>query len=236
MKPDRTALDYLELFRSGSWFRATPADFQERLLRLGVLRTLKTGQHLFSRGNLPSGLYGVVDGAIRLRSLGASGREALLKFLEPPSWCGEISLFDGLPSIHDAIADAPSVVVHVPHAPLAALLAEQPGYWFEFGRLMAQHMRLTLLSIDEVAHEAAPIRLARRLLLIAQNYGDLHAHSSRVIEVRQEELAMMLTISRQTTNQILKQLEAQGIVGLRYGEIEILDLEKLREVVAGGNG
>jgi len=233
MKPDRTALDYLELFRSGSWFRATPADFQQRVLRMGVLRTLKTGQHLLSRGSLPAGLYGVVDGAIRLRSLGQSGREALLRFLDPPSWFGEIGLFDGLPLTHDAIADVPSLIVHVPRGPLEALLKEQPGYWFEFGRLMAQHMRLSLLSMGEVALEAAPIRLARRLLLIAQNYGDLHGHSTRVIEVRQEELAMMLSISRQTTNQLLKQLEAQGIVGLRYGEIEILDLEKLREVVAG---
>ncbi|MET0402210.1 MAG: Crp/Fnr family transcriptional regulator, partial [Cystobacter sp.] len=181
----------------------------------------------------PAGVHGVVDGAIRLRTLGPSGRESLLKFLEPPSWCGEISLFDGQPLAYDAIADVPSVVVQVPPGPLTALLKDQPGYWFEFGRLMAQHMRLTLLSIDETALESAPIRLARRLLLIAQNYGDLHGHSSRVIDLKQEELASMLCISRQTTNQLLKQLEAQGIVGLRYGEIEILDLEKLREVVQG---
>jgi CRP/FNR family cyclic AMP-dependent transcriptional regulator len=38
----------------------------------------------------------------------------------------------------------------------------------------------------------------------------------------------MLSLSRQTTNQLLKELEGQGIVSLRYGEIEITDAERLR--------
>jgi CRP/FNR family cyclic AMP-dependent transcriptional regulator len=32
---------------------------------------------------------------------------------------------------------------------------------------------------------------------------------------------------RQTTNQIPKELESQGILRLTYGEIEILDLQRL---------
>jgi len=44
----------------------------------------------------------------------------------------------------------------------------------------------------------------------------------------QEQLALMLSLSRQTTNQILKDLQGQGILHLSYGEIEILDIERLR--------
>jgi len=39
----------------------------------------------------------------------------------------------------------------------------------------------------------------------------------------------MLSLSRQTTNALLKDLQAQGIVRLGYGEIEILDAQRLRE-------
>jgi hypothetical protein len=35
-------------------------------------------------------------------------------------------------------------------------------------------------------------------------------------------------LSRQTTNQLLKDLQGQGILNLKYGEIEILDAERLR--------
>jgi hypothetical protein len=39
---------------------------------------------------------------------------------------------------------------------------------------------------------------------------------------------MMLNLSRQTTNQLLKELEARRIVKLAYGEVEILDAAALR--------
>jgi hypothetical protein len=45
----------------------------------------------------------------------------------------------------------------------------------------------------------------------------------------------MLSLSRQTTNRLLKLLETQGIVHLRFGEIEILDMEKLRSAAVAGN-
>ena len=50
-----------------------------------------------------------------------------------------------------------------------------------------------------------------------------------MLQLPQEQLALMLAISRQTTNQILKELQAQGIVQLTYGEIEILDLQRLQQ-------
>ncbi|MCB2569562.1 helix-turn-helix domain-containing protein [Listeria monocytogenes] len=44
---------------------------------------------------------------------------------------------------------------------------------------------------------------------------------------------MMLSLSRQTTHQILKDLEAQGILQLSYGGLEILDLAGLRAAPHG---
>jgi len=39
---------------------------------------------------------------------------------------------------------------------------------------------------------------------------------------------MMLSLSRQTTNQILRDLEERGIARLTRGEIEIIDFRGLR--------
>ena len=45
----------------------------------------------------------------------------------------------------------------------------------------------------------------------------------------QEQLSLMLAISRQTTNQILKDLESRHLVRVQRGEVEILDLTGLRK-------
>ena len=71
-------------------------------------------------------------------------------------------------------------------------------------------------------------RLARRLVLSAERYGEWHDRSSRVVDLKQEQLATMLASSRQSVNQALKELEARSYVKLAYGHVEIVDLDGLR--------
>src|SRR5690606_10767033 len=89
-------------------------------------------------------------------------------------------------------------------------------------------LRLTFSLIEDMALLPVGPRLARRLALMAEGYGQLETRRGRTIELGQEELAHMLGTSRQTINQHLKELEARGLVALSYGEIEILDLPALR--------
>jgi len=93
--------------------------------------------------------------------------------------------------------------------------------------LMSQKLRLTFIHLEQLSLMPAPTRLAHRLLMIAHGYGEIDP-PRRLLQLPQEQLASMLSLSRQTTNQMLKDLQGQGIVSLGYGEIEILDIERLR--------
>ncbi|MGY4535395.1 CRP/FNR family cyclic AMP-dependent transcriptional regulator [Pseudomonas sp. TE3786] len=222
------SLPYLSLLRTGHWFSTLPAALQDELLGSAALRRLQGGERLFHRGDQPCGLYAVVEGAVRVGAVSVNGKEALLTLVEPPYWFGEISLFDGQPRTHDAFAEGPTVLLHVPQAVLTALLQRQPAYWRDFALLMSQKLRLAFIALEQISLLPAAPRLAQRLLMIADNYGE--GDPRRVLHLAQEQLALMLAISRQTTNQILKDLQAQGIVRLTYGEIEIVDIQRLREV------
>lgn len=218
---------YQARIREGHWFANLPCALQDALLEAAQVLHLKPGQALFRRSDKPSGLYAVLDGAMRIGAVNRAGKEALLTLIEAPYWFGEISLFDGQPRTHDAFADSSCTLLHVPQARLLALLKRHPEYWRDFALLMSQKLRLAFIALEEMSLLPAAPRLARRLLLITENYGE--GEPRRVIHLAQEQLALMLAISRQTTNQILKELEAQGILRLTYGEIEILDLPRLRE-------
>ena len=217
---------YRACLQGGHWFSALPTALQDALLAAAQVQRLDAGQRLFRRGDPPSGLYAVVEGAMRIGAVNAQGKEALLTLIEAPYWFGEVSLFDGQSRTHDAFAESPCTLLLVPQATLLALLERQPQYWRDFALLMSQKLRLAFIALEQMSLLPAAPRLARRLLLIAENYGE--GEPRRVIHLAQEQLALMLAISRQTTNQILKELQAQGIVRLTYGEIEILDLPRLR--------
>ncbi len=212
---------------TGHWFSNLPPALQDALLAAACQRQLESGQRLFCRGDPPCGLYAVLEGAIRVGAVSRDGKEALLTLVEAPYWFGEISLFDGQPRTHDAYAEGPTRLLLVPQAELLALLEREPRYWREFSLLMSQKLRLAFIALEEMSLLPAAPRLARRLLLMAEGYGE--TGERRNLHLAQEQLALMLALSRQTTNQILKELQARGALRLTYGEIEILDLQILRQ-------
>ncbi|WP_434675694.1 Crp/Fnr family transcriptional regulator [Pseudomonas sp. D3-10] len=211
----------------GHWYSHLPAELQHSLLDMSRVRRLAPGQRLFQRGDAPCGLYAVLEGAVRIGAVSEQGKEALLSVVEAPHWFGEICLFDGQPRTHDAVGVGQCTLLHLPQAALLAFLEAQPVYWRHLALLMSHKLRLTFINLEHLSLMPAPARVAHRLLMIAEGYGEIEP-ARRVLPLPQEQLAMMLSLSRQTTNQILKDLQGQGIVHLSYGEIEILDIERLR--------
>lgn len=212
---------------AGHWYSHLPAELQNSLLGMSRVRRLVPGHRLFQRGDPPCGMYAVLEGAVRIGAVNEQGKEALLSVVEAPHWFGEICLFDGQPRTHDAVSVGQCTLLHLPQAPLMAFLQEHPVYWRDIARLMSHKLRLTFINLEHLSLMPAPVRVANRLLMIAEGYGEIEP-ARRVLQLPQEQLALMLSLSRQTTNQILKDLQGQGILNLKYGEIEILNAEGLR--------
>lgn len=225
-------LRYRPQLESTPWFRSLPVELRDYLVSHATLLRLEKGEPLYRCGDPSYGLYAVLEGALSVGTVGVDGKEALLAVLGPTAWVGEISLFDGLPRPHDAIAASRALFMHVPEAALQRLLETAPRYWRDFALLMAQRLRLSFRNVESLTLMPAAQRLASRLLMIAEGYDGLHATQSR-IRLSQDNLASMVSLSRQTTNQLLKTLESQRIVSLKFGEIAILDIERLRAASVG---
>lgn len=234
---------WLALLQAGVWFAQLSPTLCDALMGAARVRTLGSGEALFRRGDAPCGLYAVLEGAVRISGTGGSrddSREVLLTLLEPPHWFGEISLFDGQPRTHDAIAEGATRLLQLPQPALVQLLAREPAYWREFGLLMSHKLRLAFVALEEVASLPLAQRLARRLVMMAEGYGvrrdaqqGVHRRS---IAVSQEQLSMMLAVSRQTINQNLKELESRGVLRLSRGGLEIADMAALQRLAGHAGG
>ncbi len=217
-------LNELELaaLRADPWFVTLTGAQQQQLLSLGRKRQLSAGQPLFSRGDAFCGIYVLLDGQLLISGLHQSGRQALLTLLTPGQWLGEIALFDQKPRTHDAAALQETVLWHLPKAALQQLVHADPLWWQAFGQLLTSKLRQVFIELEDRAVLSAAQRLARRLVQLSQQQAD--------IPLQQEQLGQLLSLSRQTTNQLLRQLVAQGLIQTQYGGITVLNRPALLQL------
>jgi CRP/FNR family cyclic AMP-dependent transcriptional regulator len=208
------------------WFAALSTEQQQQLLAQARLVQLDAGQRLFSRGDAFDGIYVVLSGALLIAGVHSSGREALLTLVEAGDWIGEIALFDRKERTHDATASTACQLLQLNNNALQQLLVSDPLWWQKFGQLLTEKMRLVFQALEDMSLLPASVRLARRLLMLCR----LHQQDERyLLPLQQEQLGQLLSLSRQTTNQLLQQLVAAGVIRTSYAEIEVLNLALLKQ-------
>ena len=219
------------------WLSSLPDQVLEALASMCHIKSLNQGQLLFAKGDAPNGFYCVISGKMRVSSYTADGKEALLTWLEPGQWFGEISLFDGLPRTHDSHAQINSQVLVIPSNEFAVLLEKYPELYKHIVVLLCQKLRQSFNLLEDTASLSTKGQLARRLILLCNNpkmstsrtMPDDQEALTR-ITVSQESIASMLNISRQTVNKLLQELQKNQVITLNYGHIDILDMAQLESL------
>src|SRR5262245_2815332 len=223
-------LQQLAVVKSGEWFAALDPSFQRDVLDFSRVMVLAAGEPVFRRGDPSNGIYGVISGAVRFGAVAPSGRESIVGLAEPPQWFGEIALFDDGARTHDAWADVTSTLLHLPLRHLTKILADDPAGWRHMGRLLVRKLRIALSLLEDMALEPPKVRLARCLINLFEGYGERKTEQPRSVRVSQERLGMMLSLSRQTINELLQQMEQEAIIQCQRGGVRILDPGRLKDV------
>ena len=69
--------------------------------------------------------------------------------------------------------------------------------------------------------------------LVQELRGLARAAGGDGIALRQEDIAAMIGVSRQTLNKALKAMEREGVIALEYARIRVVDAEGLRRLGKG---
>lgn len=207
------------------WFGAIPPAEQAALLREARVVEVHAGERLYTAGDPPNGLWAVLAGQVRLKGYSANGVELLALILRPATWFGELSMLDGGPRPHDAIAFGDSRLLKVPIAGFVRAAEAQSQLYRHLGLLVCRHQRSALAFITQNVAQPVRARLANTLARASDG------EAGRV-RLRQDELAALVGVSRQSLNRHLRTFEAAGWVALGYAELRVLDRGALRAIAA----
>ena len=193
---------------------------------------MEASHHVFRLGDPPAGLYAVLQGEVRLISYPSSGRERMSLRLLPGDWFGELSILDGGPRSHDAVAHERSRLLFIGRMAFEAAVRETPELVRDLARLLARRLRQAVTHADTMAFQRLRVWVARMLLSLkpARPDDDAAAGTPWHLNVTQDELAEVAGASRQAVNRELKNLETEGHLELKYGSLLIHDWLGLEEV------
>ncbi|MDP3079358.1 MAG: Crp/Fnr family transcriptional regulator [Brevundimonas sp.] len=215
---------------SDAWLGALPSDTRAALLGAARIRAVDNGAAVYRAGDPGDGLHAVLEGEIRLIGHSEAGRRLGYLILRPGDWFGEMSVLDGKPRFHDAIAFGPSVVLHVDSTRIDAIAAAHPRFDRAIGALTCQHQRAALAFVEQALTASTEARLAFILTEMAGRYGrPVGAGVAIDLRLSQEDLAALVGVSRQSLAALLGRLRRERVIETRYARLVVLDLETLQQ-------
>jgi CRP/FNR family transcriptional regulator, cyclic AMP receptor protein len=195
----------------------------------GIPRSFRRGSALFSAGDTAQRVFLIERGWVTLRVATPDGREVILGLRGPGDLVGELSTLDGEPRTTAALAVDDVEAVVAPADVLTTALARDPDLAHELLRLLARRLRESDRQRLELAELDTLARVARRLLELAERFGEPSAEGLRVeLPLSQEQLASWCGCSREATIKALRTL--REVAGITTGRrtVTLRDPELLR--------
>lgn len=199
------------------------------LARIGAeLKTLRLarGEVLFQRGDHPPGFYIVLEGQLKLGLTSPQGIEKVIDIVTPGKSFGEAITFLERPAPVSAQATQNSRVVLIPRPTLFGLLQEDPAVARHMLASLSARMHQLVGSIEAISLLSGTQRLIGYLLQLSSQSPDparitLHATKATI--------AALLNITPETLSRIMHRLSEAGLIAVYGKEIDILDLDGLRD-------
>ncbi len=201
-------------------FAAMRPEELDEILAFASERRIRRGQMIFQRGDNGSSLMAVLRGRVRISSISGDGKELTVNVINPGEIFGELALLDGKPRSNDATATEDTLLLIVERRQFVPFLARNQDLTLRLLAVLCEKLRRTSMALEDIALFDLPVRLARVLLKLADDYGRQTPNGTRVdLKLSQRDLSNLVAATRESVNKQLRAWRESGAVDLEDGFI-----------------
>ena len=191
-----------------------------------ALRRLDAGIVVFGPGMAPEHFLLLLEGTVRVQKTSANGREIVLYRVSAGESCvlTTVCLLAHEDYLAEGISESAIEVVALSREAFDELVATSGTFRkFVFN---AYSSRLTdlVMMIDEIAFSKIDIRLAQRMLKLADGSGRL--------SMTHQALALELGTAREVISRQLQEFQRRGWISITRGQVIINDINALSSLAA----
>lgn len=197
----------------------------DEIMEVTKSSTYKKGEIIYRAGEESDSLYIVGSGKIRIYRLSESGKEQLVRILNPGDFTGELALFRE--SIHESYAEAmmDTSVCMITRTDLQEFLMRYPTISLKILSEFSNRLENSEKQTTRFATENVETRIA---LFIAECLDSKDQSMEIILPMTKKDLASYLGTTPETISRKLAELEDEGFIQQLGGrKIKILDLDGL---------
>jgi len=205
-----------------------PEEHRRAVLARMQRRVFQRGDVLFHEGDPADSLHLLAEGRVMVRRTTQLGDSVALRVLGPGRALGDVAIAAGpARRTSTVVALEPTVTLTISFAEMRRLMATYPVIHDRLETLLSARVRRLSDRLLEALYLPSDRRVVHRLLDLCDEYGP---GETRVdIPLTQTDLSQLAGAARPTTNRVLRSLEAQRLLTLHRGRIEVLDVPGLRQ-------
>ncbi|MBK5262764.1 MAG: Crp/Fnr family transcriptional regulator [Peptostreptococcaceae bacterium] len=187
--------------------------------------TYRKGENLYRSGDKSDSLYIVSTGRIKIYRLSESGKEQLLRILDPGDFTGELALFSE--TIHESYAEAmqEASVCTIKRSELQNLLLKYPSISLKVLVEFSSRLEQSEKQMTRFATEKVETRIA---LFLAECVDSEKKSMEIELPMNKKDIASYLGTTPETISRKLADLENEGYIKqISNSKIKIIDLDSL---------
>jgi CRP/FNR family cyclic AMP-dependent transcriptional regulator len=194
-----------------------PRDLQlieKRMVRRGYPKNTV----ILSEGDNSDSLYVILEGRVKVYLSDENGKEAIINYMEPGDYFGELSLIDDSKRSASIMTVEKSSMAVMSKQAFHQVLSDNPGIAIHLLKDLVHRVRALTDEVKSLALSDVYGRLSKTLLSLATEQG-----GQLVIKrpVTQQELANRIGASREMVCRIFKDLVKGGYIGTGQSQMVI---------------
>src|ERR1700746_1270057 len=163
--------EFAVILKMNPMFADLGPDELQRISNLCHTQHLASGEVLFQKGDPGNALFGVRRGQVRIETGASDGSRLTLNFMGPGDLFGEVAVMDGQERTADATAGEASELFVLRREDFLSFLEREPKVAIKIIVLLCQRIRWQSERMEESVLQPLPVRLARRLVGLAADFG-----------------------------------------------------------------
>jgi CRP/FNR family cyclic AMP-dependent transcriptional regulator len=221
-----------KMIQSRGWLSLVPSDFRELVLANAQVRRYKKGEQVYGIGDEAGGLFGVGSGSLEVSLSTQHSLPHVAHIAQPGDWVGEASALTRFPRRIGARASRPTQLFHLPLAAIERMAQTDGTCWRYIGVLGALNTYMALQAGSDLLIRKPEGRCIAALLRLSADPGSDPAYAVlSEIDIAQQDLATLTNMSRNALGDVLRSLDARGLIGQKYRKIQILNRAELLRIV-----